>query len=479
MAKDNNNFEFIALNTYELPVIQSNYKTHKWVKYGEDNLFPREMREYLSFSATHKGIIDLKKSLVAGNGFVDSDGQPVDLELNSKMSDFETLKRIANDYSIYNGFALQILWSNDGQTIAEIRHIDFSRIRAEWDDYDNPKGYYYCRDWEHYNLPRNRPKYIPIFDPEKVVKDGHIVQPKQIYYFYELTNDLPYYPLPTYSSIFKDIEFDYQYGLFKANSMKNGMFPSIHLEVQGEPDQEKKKAFAKKIKDTWQGSEKAGGVLITYGSEGDGSVRINQIQADAGADKFVAWKEDTIQNIVSGHGLTSPTLAGLSGNGNLSGNAMEMVTALEQFQNSYVDEKQDYIIEVFERLLPYKGYEGEIDIADKRPFTVVPDILWDLMTSEDIVRVANEKYGIELSDTNLPNDGMIQDVGEPSEDIGEVTEDIQKSAFNGAQVSSMVEVVAQVNQGILPRESAVEILKIAFQLTDEEAWKIVGQDGNL
>lgn len=403
------NMEFLGLSSYELPVIESNFKRYKWVQYGKDNLFPKEMVDYLSYSAIHKGIVDLKKTLIAGNGFVNENGESVELNLNSKLSDFETLKRVARDYSIYNGFALQILWARNGKEIAEIRHIDFSKIRAEWDEYDSPDNYYYCRDWKYYSLPRNKPVLIPRFNPDTVVRNGAIIQPKQLYYFYEPEPSIPYYPIPSYSPAFKDIEFDYQYGLFKANSMKNGMFPSLHVEVAGNPPEEKKKQFRKQIKENWQGSDKAGGVLVTYGGQGDGAINLTPIQADAGADKFIAWKEDSNQNIISAHGLTSRTLAGLEGGAGIQGQGNEMVVALEQFQNGYVDEKQDYIIEVFDKLLKFtdKQVEG-LDISDKRPFTIVPDILWDIMTSKDIIKVASEKYGIELDGTSIPdNNGEV------------------------------------------------------------------------
>lgn len=399
--------EHIKFSHTELPVIESNFKNTKWVKYGEKNNFPKKMIEYLSYSAVHKGVINLKKSLIAGNGFINENGDYLEFELNPDYSNDELLKRIANDYAIFNGFALEILWNEQGDAVAEVRHIDFTRIRAEWDDYDQPDCYYYSRDWEYYHLTRNKPKVIPVFNPDKVVMDGAIVQPRQIYYHYEPEPSIPYYPLPSYSPAFKDIEFDYQYGMFKANMMKNGMFPSLHMQVAGDPDDKKKKEFKKFINDKWAGAENAGGIVITYGASGDGEIKLTPIQLDAGADKFTAWKEDSNQNIISAHGLTSRTLAGLQGGAGLSGQGNEMNVALEQFQNSYVSEKQDYICGVFQRILEVNGYNQEIIIASKRPFTFIPDILWDIMTSEDIVKISKDVLGVELNGTNLPNNGEI------------------------------------------------------------------------
>jgi SPP1 gp7 family putative phage head morphogenesis protein len=55
--------------------------------------------------------------------------------------------------------------------------------------------------------------------------------------------------------------------------------------------------------------------------------------------------------------------------------------------------------------------------------------------------------------------------------------DLQSQALNGAQVSSLVDVIQKVASGLLPRDSAVGILQVAFQLTTEQAEKILSTAG--
>lgn len=57
------------------------------------------------------------------------------------------------------------------------------------------------------------------------------------------------------------------------------------------------------------------------------------------------------------------------------------------------------------------------------------------------------------------------------------TTDIQKQAFNGAQVSSLVEIVTAVAGGTLPRDSAIQMVSVSFQLSIEEADKLIGSAG--
>lgn len=51
------------------------------------------------------------------------------------------------------------------------------------------------------------------------------------------------------------------------------------------------------------------------------------------------------------------------------------------------------------------------------------------------------------------------------------------TALNGAQVTSLVEIVQAVAAGTLPRDAAIGILKRAFQLTDAQANEILGSAG--
>lgn len=57
------------------------------------------------------------------------------------------------------------------------------------------------------------------------------------------------------------------------------------------------------------------------------------------------------------------------------------------------------------------------------------------------------------------------------------TEDVQSSALNGAQVSSMLDIVQRVAEGLLPRQSAIEIIVSAFPIDRSQAERILGEVG--
>lgn len=57
------------------------------------------------------------------------------------------------------------------------------------------------------------------------------------------------------------------------------------------------------------------------------------------------------------------------------------------------------------------------------------------------------------------------------------TEDIQETALNGAQVTSLVEIMRATADGQIPRDSAVAIIENAFQMSSAQADRILGSIG--
>jgi hypothetical protein len=52
-------------------------------------------------------------------------------------------------------------------------------------------------------------------------------------------------------------------------------------------------------------------------------------------------------------------------------------------------------------------------------------------------------------------------------DDAAATGQVQSTALNGAQVASMVQIAEQVASGVIPKQSAIAILKSSFPLIDE------------
>lgn len=88
--------------------------------------------------------------------------------------------------------------------------------------------------------------------------------------------------------------------------------------------------------------------------------------------------------------------------------------------------------------------------------------------------------GGQLYDEMAEDEEEIKTIEEPEDNeddpvlIVEPGEDIQKSVLNGAQVTALMATVQAVAAGELPADSAIAILEVGYQLSPEEARRVVG-----
>jgi hypothetical protein len=86
--------------------------------------------------------------------------------------------------SLYNGFALEIVYNQLNDKIAAIYHADFARYRSNEDG----SCYYHSEDWSKHN---------PIVEKIEAF-DWKNPSGKQLLYVKGYSPDCRYYPLPTY-----------------------------------------------------------------------------------------------------------------------------------------------------------------------------------------------------------------------------------------------------------------------------------------
>lgn len=88
---------------------------------------------------------------------------------------------------------------------------------------------------------------------------------------------------------------------------------------------------------------------------------------------------------------------------------------------------------------------------------------------EDAQKLIDENIGANVAEDD---DGDGETAG-----TTQTIDDVQKTALNGAQVTSMVDTVRAAANGEIPRDSAVAILRVGFRLDTTEAEEIMGSVG--
>ena len=318
-----------------MPVFKEN-KAKGYVTFGADNLYPEFLIELFNKSPKHNAIVSSKASYVAGIG-TKIDGQnTVDIakaEAKCKaINAYETLdevkNKIAYDFELFNGFALEIIWNKAKTAIAEIYHLPFKNIRKGLEG-----DYVYCTDWT--DRKAEQIHYQPFNSTTR--------ESKSIYYCQYYRPGQGEYPLPDYVGALKYIEVDTEISNYYLNSIKNGFTAQTHIQLfKGIPTPEEARATARRFKENYQGTDNAGGLIIQYNDPQEKESVISNLQPSDFDKQFDLLNKTVQQEIFVAHKVNSPMLFGVRVEGQLGGRS-EMIEAYEMFQQSYIEPRQQKI----------------------------------------------------------------------------------------------------------------------------------------
>ena len=350
-------FNFAAA---ELPKFVEVLNRKDWVYYGEDNLWTQHLIDMYNYSSLHRTCINAKVDGVNGEELYTEDPlKESRLRLaNSMESVYDVYQKAAMDYVLFGGFALNIIWKNDRSLgIAEIYHMDFSKLRAgKSDDFDVVNEYYYSADWE--NTRKYPPKVLPAFN---INNEGA----SQVYYFKPYTPNQSYYPNASYLGSATAIQLDIEIKRFHLHNIQNSLNPSLFISMNnGIPSAEERESIFRHLENKYSGGNTAGSLFLSFAESKEHEPTITPI-SNNGNDNYYAALNESIQNsILTGHRISSPLLLGIQRPGALGGR-QELLDSAEHFLNLVIKPIQNQLLSIFEKLLFIRDGEP-IELAIKQ-----------------------------------------------------------------------------------------------------------------
>ena len=338
----------VDFSSASLPVFAEVIQRVDWVYYGLNNLLPQYFIGLYDNCAVHKAVITSKVNQIMGDGIVSLNNPMATINLiNDTETVSEVMRKVALDYMIFGGFALNIIWSKDRKSIAEIYHVDFSRIRSGKidPDTDKVKCYYYSPDWA------NPKKYIP---EEIKAFSQNEKEPSQLLYFKNYLPSASYYPVPDWSAGQRAIEINVESLNFHMNNLRKGMNPSLWINYNnGIPGEEEQRIIVRALESQYGGSDNAGQAIISFNESKEQSPEITQIPRDDHDSYYQILNDDITRTILSAHRVSSAELFGIATAGKLGGSD-EIVQHSEYFRKMVIQPYQDQLLPVFNKLLSLK-----------------------------------------------------------------------------------------------------------------------------
>lgn len=341
-------------------------KSGGFVTFGDKNDFPQEIIKHNNKSPVNKSIILSTVTYICGKGVKNSKatastyvGAP-----NNREDWDEVIKKLAVDFKTFRGFYWQVIKNNDDVTVT-LFHQDFSTVRVgEIDDYGEPLTFKIHNDWKKAS-GSNKPVELEKWPG----MDSAVKGRAYMFHHWEYEPGLPLYCIPDWYQGIEYVKADGELGVFYNNSINNGFTPSVVISMPSNPDDAKKDEFQLEMEEAFSGSKGASSIVVLWGETDEVKPLITPFSASANADIYNNVESIIFQKIISAHRLSSPTLAGVSGSGNLSGNAAEIIDAYVLYNYTVVEGMRATILgklNIFQNINKRAPLEiAELDVLPK------------------------------------------------------------------------------------------------------------------
>ena len=272
-----------------------------------------------------------------------------------------------------------------------------------------------------------------------------------------------YFGQPTLMAAGRATDIDRESGIWQKNSLENRGVVDLHFEVPDTMQPDQIDALKLRIKEKQTGSANAREPLISSG-------KINQLGQNAVEMDFVESRKAVWSEICAVFGLSMSVL-GFTENVNLA-NGSEQQKAL--WVNSIIP-----MLELIKQQLnaqlasEFDGVILDYDLSNIE--ALQQNFSEKLSNAESLYRMGytsaaiNRRLELGFEDDEIPEEPEPLEAlavdGEKS-NVEATSTEIQKVALNGAQISSLKDIILSVSMGQLSSASAISLLSVAFPKID-------------
>jgi hypothetical protein len=425
---------------YQLPIEEKDSQ-RGFIKWGKKNDYSFFLIELLQGSAWHQGIIKNKTYYIAGGGLEAVSGD-LTAFLANPFADFdmnEIAQRMAFDFEVFGAMAVIGTWNREGTKVVRWEHMDIDLIRITEDE----RLYYVSDDWSALQQSAEKTNYRSYPALNENNRTGSFI----LYYkepSKQARGEKGIYPKPPYYGGITAIQTDVDISKFNMYEIQNGFKAGTLINLaSGEPEtSEEERRIKEQIKGRTQSVEDAGEIIITFSNGADEAPTVMPLNGNNLHERYAMTEKSVQQNILVAHSVVAPSLFGIAPNGSF--NAAETDDLFEIYKNTYINSRQKQIEWLMNYMVQLSGAIGTLKLVDVRPIVAAAPV-----TATPVTDASGTTEAAQV--------------------------DVAKSALNGAQIASLVEVAASIKSGILTPDAALQIVLASFPTIGEaQARKIVG-----
>ena len=387
-------FGFVNLSTYTSPEIKE-VSGKDWIEYGADNNYFQYLIDRYNGSPTNNAAINGISQAIYGKGLnaTNSSSKPNEYAQMVSLFKKDVVRKLAYDLKLMGQCAMQIIYSKDRKTIAQIEHIPIETLRAEKCDEDGEiPAYYYYKDWANIKRTDN-PLRIPAYGMSK--------ENIEIFYIKPYKSGFYYYSPVDYQGGLQYAELEEEVSNYHLNNIMNGLSPSMLINFNnGTPNQQERQLIETKIAQKFSGTSNAGKFILAFNDNKESQAEITPVQLSDAHNQYQFLSEESTSKIMVAHRIVSPMLLGIKDGSGLGNNAEEIKTASLLMDNTVIRPFQELLIDSFDKLLAYNDISLNLYFTTLQPleFTEVDSTLQDKETIEEETGVEMTKFSLKKID---------------------------------------------------------------------------------
>ncbi len=417
-----NDLRVINLSSYTTPKVVE-YKNKEWIGYGDDNNYFKYLIDRYNGSPTNNAIINAVSAMIFGKGLdaTNSNQKPDEYAKMISLFNNDCIRKLCYDLKLMGQCSMQIIYSKDRNSIAQVEHFPVETLRAEKSGEDGEiNAYYYFHDWEEYK-PQSKLKRIPAFGKSNESIEILYVKPYRAGYHY-------YSPVD-YQGGLQYAELEEEVGNFHLNNIMNGMSPSMLINFNnGVPNEEERELIEQRISQKFSGSSNAGKFILAFNDNADTAASIDPVQLSDAHQQYQFLSEESTRKIMVSHRIVSPMLIGIKDQSGLGNNADELKTASILLDNTVIRPFQHLLIDSFDQILAYNKISLKLYFKTLQPLEFT-----DLENVED-EETKEEETGVKLSQ-------KVCCEADDKQDLSDEEFDIILDELRGEQISNRWEEV--------------------------------------
>jgi hypothetical protein len=418
-----NKVQIFQLANYTKPVIKE-VSGKKWVLNGEKNQFYYDIIDAYNGSPTNSAIIDSYSQFIYGKGLTSKDkvSKASNWAYVMSMLSKSDLRKVCKDFEMFGESSLELKYINN--RLKKIYHIAKQCIAPEIANEDGEiTGYWFSYDFRNVN------KYKPVRFDAFGYAEAKQGERSEIFIISDYQVGQFYYKNPSYISGLPYSMMESEIANYCINHIQNGLSFGhvINMNTGVQLSEEEIQHNTQQIKNHLTGSGNAGKFFLNWNDNKDSEITITPLEVSDAHQQYQFLSSESRQQIMTSHKLTSPMIVGVKDANGFSSNADEIEIAFQELMINVIKPKQEIILDGLMEIFASEGIAIDLSFISLRASDVV---------SQDNVQS-------EVIETNL--------------------------SYNENQISSAIDIIAKVGEGVLTQEQAIVFLVQFLSLPAEVA----------